>query len=30
VVSDGSILYVADGNAGDGSAFHRLRQLTIP
>ena len=30
VVSDGSILYVADGNAGYGSAFHRLRHLTIP
>ena len=30
VSPDGTTLYVADGNFGDGSAFHRIRSLSIP
>lgn len=30
VTSDGATLYVADGNAGDGSGYHRVRVLTLP
>jgi sugar lactone lactonase YvrE len=30
VTPDGKTVYVADGNAGDGSAFHRIRVITIP
>jgi DNA-binding beta-propeller fold protein YncE len=27
---DGHTLFVADGNSGDGSAYHRIRAITIP
>ena len=27
---DGKTLYVADGNNGDGSAYHRVRKITLP
>ena len=30
VTPDGATVYVADGNGGDGSAYHRVRALTIP
>jgi DNA-binding beta-propeller fold protein YncE len=30
VTPDGHTVYVADGNAGDGSAYHRIRVLIIP
>jgi sugar lactone lactonase YvrE len=29
VVPDGSMLYVADGNRGDGAAFNRIRQVKL-
>jgi sugar lactone lactonase YvrE len=29
VTPNGGTIYVADGNAGDGSAFHRVRAITI-
>jgi sugar lactone lactonase YvrE len=30
VSADGKTLYVADGNGGDGSAFHRIRAVAVP
>jgi hypothetical protein len=30
VTSDGKTLYVADGNAGDGTGYHRLRAIAVP
>ncbi len=30
VSPDGKTVWVADGNGGDGSAFHRIRVITIP
>jgi sugar lactone lactonase YvrE len=30
VTADGKTLYVSDGNGGDGSAYNRLRVITIP
>jgi sugar lactone lactonase YvrE len=30
VSADGKTVYVADGNGGDGSAYHRIRAITIP
>ena len=30
VTPDGTTLYVADGNQGDGSAFHRIRVVAVP
>lgn len=30
VLPSGKILYVADGNSGDGSMHHRLRKITLP
>jgi DNA-binding beta-propeller fold protein YncE len=30
VSSDGHTVYIADGNLGDGSPYHRIRKLTIP
>lgn len=28
--TDGKTLYVTDGNAGDGGAYHRIRRVTLP
>ncbi len=30
VTPDGKTLYVADGNGGDGSAYHRIRTIALP
>ncbi len=30
VASDGGVVYVADGNGGDGSAHNRIRTVTVP
>ncbi len=30
VLPAGGIVYVADGNGGDGSAYHRIRKITLP
>jgi DNA-binding beta-propeller fold protein YncE len=30
VTSDGKTVYVADGNGGDGSGYHRIRKIVIP
>jgi sugar lactone lactonase YvrE len=30
VTSDGKTVYVADGNGGDGSAYHRIRAIVVP
>ena len=30
VTPDGTTVYVADGNTGDGSAYHRVRAISIP
>jgi sugar lactone lactonase YvrE len=30
VTADGKVVYVADGNGGDGSAYHRVRALALP
>jgi sugar lactone lactonase YvrE len=30
VLPSGKVLYVADGNDGDGTAYHRVRQIEIP